>query len=171
LKHFGGNLDACNPVLVDRLAREREVVSLDNHGVGASTGVVPDNVEDMARDVLRFVDALGADRDRCARILARWLRRADAGADASTADRRHVLAGTAPHGAPAIYRWTDDVYALATPDSFDPDGFVRLFSSSAEEGHAIGMEFSGASPRGRPIPTTRRTSRPVTLRSPRSPAG
>jgi len=44
---------------LDGLARQREVVLLDNRGVGASTGVVPDNVEDMARDVLRFVDALG----------------------------------------------------------------------------------------------------------------
>jgi pimeloyl-ACP methyl ester carboxylesterase len=34
------------------------VILLANRGVGASTGVVPDNVSDMARDVQRFVDAL-----------------------------------------------------------------------------------------------------------------
>jgi pimeloyl-ACP methyl ester carboxylesterase len=34
------------------------VILLANRGVGASTGVVPDNVSDMARDVIRFVDAL-----------------------------------------------------------------------------------------------------------------
>ena len=59
LQHFRGNLDTWDPALVDRIAREREVVLLDNRGVGASTGAVPDNVDDMARDVLRFVDALG----------------------------------------------------------------------------------------------------------------
>jgi pimeloyl-ACP methyl ester carboxylesterase len=58
LQHFRGNLDTWDPALVDRIAREREVILLDNRGVGASTGAVPDNVDDMARDVLRFVDAL-----------------------------------------------------------------------------------------------------------------
>src|ERR1700741_4060324 len=59
LQHFRGNLDNWDPALVDRLARDREVILLDNRGVGASTGSVPDNVEDMARDVLSFVDTLG----------------------------------------------------------------------------------------------------------------
>ena len=59
LQHFRGNLDFWDPILVDRIARDREVILLANRGVGASTGVVPDNVTDMARDVLRFVDALG----------------------------------------------------------------------------------------------------------------
>ena len=50
--------DNWDPVLVDRLAQDREVILLANRGAGASTGVVPDNVSDMARDLLRFVDAL-----------------------------------------------------------------------------------------------------------------
>ena len=58
LQHFRGNLDNWDPALVDRLAADREVVLVDNRGVGGSTGAVPDNVPDMARDVLRFVDAL-----------------------------------------------------------------------------------------------------------------
>src|SRR5436305_13482605 len=59
LQHFRGNLDSWDPALVDRLARDREVILLDNRGVGGSTGVVPDNVHDMARDALAFIDALG----------------------------------------------------------------------------------------------------------------
>jgi pimeloyl-ACP methyl ester carboxylesterase len=47
------------PRLVARLAAEREVVLLEDRGVGASTGAVPDNVDDMAREVGRFVDVLG----------------------------------------------------------------------------------------------------------------
>src|SRR5689334_3979164 len=54
LQHFRGNLDFWDPTLVDRLAGDREVILLANRGVGASTGVVPDNVTDMTRDVLRF---------------------------------------------------------------------------------------------------------------------
>jgi pimeloyl-ACP methyl ester carboxylesterase len=62
LQHFRGNLDNWDPALVAGLAGDREVILLANRGVGASSGVVPDNVEDMARDVLRFVDALSLRR-------------------------------------------------------------------------------------------------------------
>src|SRR3954453_19839241 len=58
LQHFRGNLDSWDPALVDRLAFDREVILLDNRGVGGSKGIVPENVDDMARDVLRFIDAL-----------------------------------------------------------------------------------------------------------------
>jgi hypothetical protein len=37
---------------------QRRKSLLANRGLGASTGVVPDNVSDMAHDVLRFVEAL-----------------------------------------------------------------------------------------------------------------
>ena len=57
--------------------------------------------------------------------------------------RRIVLAGTAPRGAPRIHRWSDDVYALATPDVLDPNRFLRLFFSGSEESRAKGMEYLG----------------------------
>jgi hypothetical protein len=64
LQHFRGNLDFCDPVLVDRIAQHRVVIRLANRGMGASTGVVPDKVTDMARDVILFVGALGLDPRR-----------------------------------------------------------------------------------------------------------
>jgi pimeloyl-ACP methyl ester carboxylesterase len=48
LQHFRGNLDNGDPAVVDRLAGDREVILLANRGVGASTGVVPDNVEHVS---------------------------------------------------------------------------------------------------------------------------
>jgi pimeloyl-ACP methyl ester carboxylesterase len=53
LQHFRGNLDSWDSALLDRLAQDREVIPMDNRGVGGSTGVAPDNVTDMARDALR----------------------------------------------------------------------------------------------------------------------
>jgi predicted alpha/beta-fold hydrolase len=58
LQYFRGNLDSWDPALVDRLAQDREVILLDNRGVGGSTGVVPETVTAMARDALAFIDAL-----------------------------------------------------------------------------------------------------------------
>jgi pimeloyl-ACP methyl ester carboxylesterase len=141
LQHFRGNLDNWDPALVERLATDREVILLDNRGVGASTGAVPDNVDDMARDVLRFVDALELTQiDLLGFSLGGYVAQ-EVALVRPRLVRRIVLAGTAPRGAPRIHRWSDDVYALATPDVPDPAGFLRLFFSGSEASRASGMEY------------------------------
>ena len=141
LQHFRGNLDNWDPALVDRLATDREVILLANRGVGASTGVVPDNVDDMARDVLRFIDALGLGQvDLLGFSLGGYIAQ-EVALVRPRLVRRIVLAGTAPRGAPRIHRWSDDVYALATPDVPSPEGFIRLFFSGSEDSRAKGMEY------------------------------
>jgi pimeloyl-ACP methyl ester carboxylesterase len=143
LQHFRGNLDTWDPALVDRIAREREVILLDNRGVGASTGAVPDNVEDMARDVLRFVDQLGLRQiDLLGFSLGGYVAQALALVRVRLI-RRLVLAGTAPQGAPKIHRWSDDVYALAAQDVLDPKRFIRLFFSGSQQSRAKGAAFIG----------------------------
>src|SRR6202451_4665695 len=59
LQHFRGNLDNWDPALVDDIAAEREVILVDNSGVGLSTGATPRTVTGLAQDTLAFVDALG----------------------------------------------------------------------------------------------------------------
>jgi pimeloyl-ACP methyl ester carboxylesterase len=141
LQHFRGNLDNWDPALVDHLARGREVILLDNRGVGASTGAVPDNVEDMARDVLSFVDTLGLTQvDLLGYSLGGYIAQ-ELALVRPRLVRRLVLAGTAPRGAPKIHRWSDDVYALATQDVTEPDHFLRLFFSGSEESRAKGIAY------------------------------
>jgi pimeloyl-ACP methyl ester carboxylesterase len=41
LQHFRGNLDNWDPLLVDTLAKHREIILMDNTGVGLSSGVTP----------------------------------------------------------------------------------------------------------------------------------
>jgi pimeloyl-ACP methyl ester carboxylesterase len=57
--------------------------------------------------------------------------------------RRLVLAGTAPQGGPDLHRWSDDVYALATPDEPTAPDLLRLFFSDSEESRAKGTESIG----------------------------
>lgn len=59
LQHFRGNLDNWDPALVDALARTRRVIAFDNAGVGGSTGMTPDTIEQMARDAIAFIAAMG----------------------------------------------------------------------------------------------------------------
>jgi pimeloyl-ACP methyl ester carboxylesterase len=141
LQHFRGNLDNWDPALVDRLADDREVILLANRGVGASTGAVPDNVEDMTRDVLRFVDALQLrEVDLLGFSVGGYIAQ-ELSLVRPRLVRRLVLAGTAPRGAPRIHRWSDDVYALATPDVPNPAGFLRLFFSGSEASRAKGLAY------------------------------
>src|SRR4051794_22125347 len=55
LQHFRGNLDSWDPALVDLLAQDREVILLDNRGVGGSTGVGPENRTNHAPGGLGFI--------------------------------------------------------------------------------------------------------------------
>jgi pimeloyl-ACP methyl ester carboxylesterase len=143
LQHFRGNLDNWDPALVDRLAQDREVILLDNRGVGGSTGVVPENVTIMARDALAFIDALGLEQidllgfslgGHVAQELVLLRPRLV---------RRLVLAGTAPQGGPDLHRWSDDVYALAMPDQPTAEDLLSLFFSGSEQSRAKGMESIG----------------------------
>jgi pimeloyl-ACP methyl ester carboxylesterase len=143
LQHFRGNLDNWDPAVVDRLARDREVILLDNRGVGGSTGVVPENVTPMARDALAFIDALGLEQiDLLGFSLGGYIAQ-ELVLLRPRLVRRLVLAGTAPQGGPDLHRWSDEVYALATADEPGAENLLGLFFSRSEESRAKGMESIG----------------------------
>jgi len=141
LQHFRGNLDFWDPALVDRIASDREVILLANRGVGSSTGTVPDDVTDMARDVLRFVDALGLEQiDLLGFSLGGFIAQESALLRPRLV-RRIVLAGTAPQGGPELHRWTDDVYAHACADEITTEHALHVFFSGSQESRANGLEY------------------------------
>src|SRR3954447_25181055 len=113
LPHFRGNLDSWDPALDDRLAEDREVILLDNRGVGGSAGLVPETVTAMARDALAFIDAVGLEQiDLLGFSLGGYVAQ-ELVLLRPRVVRRLVLAGTAPQGGPDLHRWSDEVYALA----------------------------------------------------------
>jgi pimeloyl-ACP methyl ester carboxylesterase len=141
LQHFRGNLDSWDPALVDRLAQDREVILLDNRGVGGSTGVVPENVTDMARDALAFIDALGLKEvDLLGFSLGGYVAQ-ELTLLRPRLVRRLVLAGTAPQGGPDLHRWSDTVFALATADKPTAEDLLSLFFSPSQESRAKGAEY------------------------------
>ena len=56
---FLGNMDFWDPLFVNHLAQDREVILFDNAGVGRSTGTVPTTFTGWAEDMIAFVEALG----------------------------------------------------------------------------------------------------------------
>ena len=57
--HLNGNLDNWDPAVTDGIAQEREVILFDNSGIGSSSGDVPTTFDEMAKNAVAFVDALG----------------------------------------------------------------------------------------------------------------
>src|ERR1700719_1518860 len=59
LHHLTAVLDDWDPRVVDGLAAKHHVIVFDNRGVGGSGGSTPKTVEEMARDAVAFIGALG----------------------------------------------------------------------------------------------------------------
>lgn len=59
LHHFTGVIDDWDPAIVDGLASKYRVIVFDNVGVGSSTGEVPGSIDQMAKDAISFIRALG----------------------------------------------------------------------------------------------------------------
>src|ERR1700720_728705 len=57
--YFAANLDDWDPLIVDGLAADRDVITFDYPGIGNSTGTTPATVAELAVDCVGFLDALG----------------------------------------------------------------------------------------------------------------
>ncbi len=140
LQHFRGNLDNWDPALIDDLAMARRVVAFDNAGVGGSSGTTPHVIEQMARDAIAFIAAMGFTR---ADILGFSIGSFVAQQIAVTRPaivRRLILASAAPQGAAGMHGWAPGVIgAIGTPET-SPEEYLGVFfarsSSSRQAGQA-----------------------------------
>src|SRR5262245_2087186 len=108
LQHFIGTLDNWDPAVTDPLATVREVILLDNAGVGRSTGKVPTTVGRMAAHVLDFLDALRLDSCDVLGFSLGGMVAQQMVLDRPSIFRRMILVGTAPRGG-------DDIMHLEKP--------------------------------------------------------
>jgi pimeloyl-ACP methyl ester carboxylesterase len=59
LNHWGAVLDNFDPAIVDGLAARHHVIALDYRGIGLSGGSAPLTIDEMARDTIAVIRALG----------------------------------------------------------------------------------------------------------------
>lgn len=102
LTHLAATLDEWDPLLIDLLATNNHVVLLDLPGVGASSGAVPDTIEEMAIQAIDIIHALGYSSINLLGLsmggmIAQEIVRAD-----PTLVHRLILAGTAPRGGEGV---------------------------------------------------------------------
>ena len=109
LHHFTAVLDDWDPRVVDGIAAHHRVVAFDNRGVGASGGSVPHTVEEMSRDAIAFIRALGLEKvDLFGFSLGGGVAQMVA-LQAPDLVRRLILAGTGPRGGEGI----DEILKIA----------------------------------------------------------
>jgi pimeloyl-ACP methyl ester carboxylesterase len=142
LTHLAAVLDNWDPRVVDGIAAEHRVITFDNRGVGASSGATPTTIEEMARDAVSFIGALGFDQvdlfgfsmgGMIAQVLAR---------QEPQLVRKMILAGTGPAGGEGIEKVTRITYldtARGLLTRQDPKQF--LFFTRTPNGRRAGKEF------------------------------
>jgi pimeloyl-ACP methyl ester carboxylesterase len=131
LQHFIGTLDNWDPVIMNGLAAERKVITINNTGIGNSGGETPDDVLDMSRDVIKIITALGITKcDLLGFSLGGFIAQTIADIKPDLL-RKIIMVGTAPQGAKALYSFPQLAgKALA----MDPvERFLFIFATKSEK--------------------------------------
>jgi pimeloyl-ACP methyl ester carboxylesterase len=142
LTHLAAVLDNWDPRIVDGIAAKHRVIAFDNRGVGASSGSTPTTIEEMARDAVTFIRALGFDEvdlfgfsmgGMIAQVIAQ---------EQPRLVRRMIIAGTGPAGGEGIEKVTRISYldtARGLLTRRDPKEF--LFFTRTPNGRGAAKEF------------------------------
>jgi pimeloyl-ACP methyl ester carboxylesterase len=140
---YRGNLDLWDPVLVDTVAEQREVVLVDNVGVGGSTGLVPSTVEEMAVGAVTFLDAVGLKRYDLLGFSMGGFVAQEVALIRPHQLRRIVLAGTGPRGGRNFHPWSGTMLEAALRDEQGAEDLFTLFFETSETSRAKGGEYLG----------------------------
>jgi pimeloyl-ACP methyl ester carboxylesterase len=138
LQHFSGNMDSWDPAVVNRLSDQRPVVVFDNVGVGQSSGLAADNIEQMATDAAQFMSAIGlTEVDLLGYSLGGMIAQKLA-ADSPSFVRRALLVATASQGGEEHL-----MAVLADADARKGAEDIRLplFFTSSEASQSAGRAF------------------------------
>jgi pimeloyl-ACP methyl ester carboxylesterase len=140
LQHFRGNLDSWDPALIDTLAQACRVITFDNAGVGGSTGMTPGTVEQMARDAIAFIAALGPGPvDLLGFSIGSFVAQQIALTRPAIV-RRLILASAAPQGAAGMHGWAPDVIgAVGTPET-SPEEYLGVFFAGSSSRRQAGQQ-------------------------------
>lgn len=142
LHHLTAVLDDWDPRVIDGLAEKHQVFIFDNRGVGGSKGTTPDNVEEMARDAVAFIEALGLSKiDLFGFSLGGFIAQVIAQTRPDLV-RRIILAGTAPTGGEGISKMGAvllDAVARAGAENKHPKQY--LFFTQSPDGQKAAGEF------------------------------
>jgi pimeloyl-ACP methyl ester carboxylesterase len=135
--YFAANLDDWDPVIVDGLAADRDVITFDYPGIGRSTGATAANVSESAVDCIGFLRALGLTTvDFLGFSLGGMVAQQIASSHPEML-RRMILCGTGPRGGEKM---TFD--ELSADELDDPVALLlNAFFTSSDAGQTAGHAY------------------------------
>jgi pimeloyl-ACP methyl ester carboxylesterase len=142
--HFRGTMDHWDPALINPLAEAREIILLDNSGVGKSPGEVPDNYTAWAKVVIDLVSALGIKKiDMLGFSMGGFVAQLVA-LNAPHLVRRLILAGTGPSAGEGVEAGSNEAFRILSIAKTPEEGeaaFLKTFYSLSEEKQALGRTW------------------------------
>jgi pimeloyl-ACP methyl ester carboxylesterase len=132
--HLAATLDNWDPRIIDPIAKNRHVITFDQRGVGASTGEVPDTIEEAADHAYEFITALGFDKIDVFSFSMGGFIAQDLIVKHPDLVRRLVLTGTGPRGGKDIDKVVGVTYwdiLRATLTRSDPKEFLFFNRNAA----------------------------------------
>src|SRR5712675_2849148 len=142
LHHLTAVLEDWYPRVVDGLAAKHHVIAFDNRGVGGSGGSTPKTIEEMARDAVAFIAALGFSKvDLLGFSLGGFVSQVIAQQRPGLV-RKVILAGTGPAGGQGIANVGPvlrDAFGKAGASNKHPKHFL-LFTQTSN-GQAAADDF------------------------------
>ena len=142
LVHLAAVLDNWDPRLVDGLAAQHHVIAFDNRGIGASSGSPATSIEQMAKDAITFINALGFKQVDLFGFSMGGMIAQEIALMEPQLVRKMIIAGTGPAGGEGISKvarvtYLDMIRGFLTHQ--DPKQF--LFFTRTPNGIRAGKEF------------------------------
>jgi len=102
LNHWGAVLDNFDPRIIDGLATRHPIIAVDYRGIGASGGSAPLTIDEMARDAIALIRALGHSSVYLMGFSLGGMVAQDVVLKAPDLVRKLILTGTGPAGGEGI---------------------------------------------------------------------
>lgn len=142
LNHWGAVLDNFDPRIVDGLADRHRIIAIDHRGIGGSGGSAPLSIDEMARDAIAVVRALGFEQiDLLGFSLGGFVAQ-DVVLKAPELVRKLILTGTGPAGGSGIERVGKVSFPLILKGLVTrKDPKTYLFFTSSADGRRAATAF------------------------------
>ena len=138
--HLAATLDNWDPILVDTLANEYRIIVFDNLGVGGSSGIVQDSIQEMAKSAYDFIKVMNLEKVHVLGMSMGGFVVQELLEIAPQAIDKVILAGTGPRGGIGI----DKVTRITFYDMFrasirgvDPKRFLFFNHDNAGKKEAL----------------------------------
>lgn len=142
--HFRGSMDTTDPLLINTIAQNQEVILYDNAGVGHSDGNVPVSIEAMTETTVGLLSAINVTKaDILGFSMGGYIAQV-IGMDYPQLVNKLVLAGVGPGSGPGLYA-TDPNAATGPGGEFDraptEDYMLGVFFYPSNTSLAKGREW------------------------------